>query len=235
MKKRVILSFCIAAMLAACVVNENKRTFYEGGALKSTVPVKHGRQNGTFQEYYENGKLKSEIEVSDDIRDGRGLVYYPSGDIAEECWYRDNIKVGEDKIFYRTGGLKNSITFDSLGNKADYVAFLENGEIDYSSMQPVATIKKSGQNHATLFLKLANADPGIYRTGRLVVTSKFTIHGEPVDTIYTETSTNIEGFEFEFDERLMMDTLRAALIFRIPRDTVVSEQIYALKYVPPKK
>ena len=123
--------------------------------------------------------------------------------------------------------MKISQIFDSVGNTIDFVAFKENGEIDYNRTEPIAIIKPG-----SIFLRLANADPSVYKQGRLIVTTRFDKEGVPVDTLYTTISTNIEGFEYAYKD-YPHDTLRAVLVFQIPRDTVTAiRQIFALQYIP---
>lgn len=225
--KKIILAFCIAIFFGACSSSETKKTFYENGALKSEVPVSNGRESGLMREYFEDGSLAAEIEMKDNVRNGKSISYYPSGEIARRRRYSSGKEIGADDIYYPNGQLKISQIFDSLGLKVDFAAFKENGEIDYDRMEPI-TIEKQG----SLLLRLANADPSVYKQGRLIVTTRFDKEGVPVDTLYTTISTNIEGFEYAYKD-YPHDTLRAVLVFQIPRDTVTAiRQIFALQYIP---
>ena len=70
--------------------------------LKSEIPMKGGKENGTERRYYDSGKLMMEALYANDKRNGAVKEYYEDGKLKSETIYTIG-KAGETKTYDENG------------------------------------------------------------------------------------------------------------------------------------
>ncbi|HTB32418.1 MAG TPA: hypothetical protein VK808_10355 [Bacteroidia bacterium] len=78
------------------------REYSIDGKIKSEIPMKSGKENGTENRYYDSGKLHLETPYVNDKRNGTVKEYYENGKLKTETIYTNN-KAGETKNYDENG------------------------------------------------------------------------------------------------------------------------------------
>lgn len=79
-------------MLSAC--SSVEKDYWENGNLKSELPYKGGKLNGTARWYYEDGTIQLEVHYVDDVIHGPSTRYHDNGRKETEENYEHGLRQG---------------------------------------------------------------------------------------------------------------------------------------------
>ena len=94
------------------VIEGTKKTFFEGGKVKSETPYVDGKPHGVSKSYSKTGKVTRECTLKNGERHGKLIDYWPrTGEKRREITY-DNGKVkGMVREYHRNGQLRRAVPF----------------------------------------------------------------------------------------------------------------------------
>ncbi len=78
------------------------------GSLKSIIPLKDGKMNGTVKYFHRNGLVSFEIDHVNGIKDGNMKSFSNEGTLMSTGKYKRGKKDGEWKYFSSNGNLKRT-------------------------------------------------------------------------------------------------------------------------------
>lgn len=80
-----------------------EKNYWENGNLKSELPYKNGKLNGTAVWYYEDGTIQMEVNYANDIIEGSSIRYHDNGRKDTEEMYVNNLRQGKATEYSYSG------------------------------------------------------------------------------------------------------------------------------------
>lgn len=93
--------FMAVLIITSC--SKVDKDYYENGNLKSELPYKNGKLNGTARWYYEDGVIQLEVPYVDDQIEGVNTRYHDNGKKESEEKYVGNIRQGKAVAYSYSG------------------------------------------------------------------------------------------------------------------------------------
>jgi antitoxin component YwqK of YwqJK toxin-antitoxin module len=103
MKIKTLLILIIAMALSSC--SRVERQYWDNGNIKSELPYRNGKLNGTARWYYEDGTIRHEVPYVDDRIEGNSIRYHDNGRKESEEEYVNNLRHGK-AVEYTFSGLR---------------------------------------------------------------------------------------------------------------------------------
>jgi len=93
-KLRTYLILIILGLFLLTSCTNVEKQYWEDGILKSELPYKNGKLNGTAIWYYEDGTIMHEVPYEDDEITGTSIRYHDNGRKELEETYINNVRQG---------------------------------------------------------------------------------------------------------------------------------------------
>lgn len=131
MKNIRILFLSLLAILTLSACTKVKYEYFEDGSLKSAIPYRMGKENGTCKYYFINQPhpIKIEMEMKNGKREGAFVKYFINGKLDTRCIYQNDLQEGTEETFH-IKGYRISVTNYHQGKKNGvHITYHPNGEI----------------------------------------------------------------------------------------------------------
>ncbi|RLD78420.1 MAG: hypothetical protein DRJ15_11590 [Bacteroidetes bacterium] len=89
----IVVLLTLAIIFSAC--SDVEKTYWENGNIKSELPYKNAKLNGTAIWYYEDGTVQMEVPYEDDEIKGTSIRYHDNGRKELEETYINNVRQGK--------------------------------------------------------------------------------------------------------------------------------------------
>ncbi len=131
MKNLKIISILLLMFAVMVSCSRTKNEYFEDGSLKSSIPYRFGKENGTCKYYFINQPhpIKIVVEMKNGKKQGDFIKYFINGKLDTRCHYDNDLLEGTEERFHIKGYRMTTTNYLHGKKHGEFIHYHPNGEM----------------------------------------------------------------------------------------------------------